>query len=53
MNPVIIAIDGEASTGKSTQAKKIAENRIIAMMNENPPRATQADLDKVRAIKVN
>ena len=25
MNPVIIAIDGEASTGKSTQAKKIAE----------------------------
>jgi len=35
------------------QAKKIAENRIIAMMNENPPRATQADLDKVRAIKVN
>ena len=26
MDPVIIAIDGEASTGKSTQAKKIAEN---------------------------
>ncbi|MAV22009.1 MAG: (d)CMP kinase [Candidatus Marisimplicoccus sp.] len=25
MDPVIIAIDGEASTGKSTQAKKIAE----------------------------
>ena len=25
MNPVIVAIDGEASTGKSTQAKKIAE----------------------------
>ena len=25
MNPVIIAIDGEASTGKSTQAKKIAK----------------------------
>jgi len=25
LNPVIIAIDGEASTGKSTQAKKIAE----------------------------
>ena len=25
MKPVIIAIDGEASTGKSTQAKKIAE----------------------------
>ena len=25
MNPVIIAIDGEASTGRSTQAKKIAE----------------------------
>ncbi len=25
MNPLIIAIDGEASTGKSTQAKKIAE----------------------------
>ena len=35
------------------QAKKIAINRIIAMMNENPPRATQADLDKVKAIKVN
>ena len=26
MDPVIIAIDGEASTGKSTQARKIAEN---------------------------
>jgi len=26
LDPVIIAIDGEASTGKSTQAKKIAEN---------------------------
>ncbi len=38
---------------KLKQAKKIAENRIIAMMNETPPRATQADLDKVRAIKVN
>jgi len=25
LDPVIIAIDGEASTGKSTQAKKIAE----------------------------
>ena len=25
MNPVIVAIDGEASTGKSTQAKKIAK----------------------------
>ena len=25
MNPVIVAIDGEASTGKSTQAKKIAQ----------------------------
>jgi cytidylate kinase len=25
LNPVIVAIDGEASTGKSTQAKKIAE----------------------------
>ena len=25
MNPLIVAIDGEASTGKSTQAKKIAE----------------------------
>ena len=25
MDPIIIAIDGEASTGKSTQAKKIAE----------------------------
>ena len=25
MKPVIIAIDGEASTGKSTQAKKIAK----------------------------
>jgi len=29
LDPVIIAIDGEASTGKSTQAKKIAENLII------------------------
>ena len=26
MDPVIIAIDGQASTGKSTQAKKLAEN---------------------------
>ena len=26
MDTVIIAIDGQASTGKSTQAKKIAEN---------------------------
>ena len=26
MNKVIIAIDGQASTGKSTQAKKIADN---------------------------
>ena len=26
MNKVIIAIDGQASTGKSTQAKKIAVN---------------------------
>ena len=25
MNPIIIAIDGQASTGKSTQAKKIAD----------------------------
>ena len=37
---------------KLRQAKKIAENRIIAMMNETPPRATQADLDRIRAIKV-
>ena len=29
MNKVIIAIDGQASTGKSTQAKKIADNLSI------------------------
>ena len=29
MNNVIIAIDGQASTGKSTQAKKIADNLSI------------------------
>jgi hypothetical protein len=28
--------------------KKIYRNRIKAMMNENPPRATQADLDQIK-----
>lgn len=28
--------------------KKIYQNRIKAMMNENPPRATQADLDQIK-----
>ena len=37
---------------KLRQAKKIAENRIIAMMNQNPPKATQADLDAVRSIDI-
>ena len=37
---------------KLDQAKKIAINNILELMNENPPRATQADLDRVKAIKV-
>ncbi len=37
---------------KLRQAKKIAENNIIKLMNENPPRATQADLDAVRSIDI-
>ena len=38
---------------KMKQAKKIAENHIIMLMNENPPRATQADLDKVKNFNIN
>lgn len=44
--------DTTTRNNKLKQAKKIAENRIIKLMNQNPPRATQADLDKVRSIDI-
>ena len=44
--------DTTTRNNKLKQAKKIAENRIIKLMNQNPPRATQADLDKVRSINI-
>ena len=44
--------DTEERNNKLKQAKKIAENLMLKLMQQNPPRATQADLDKVRAIKI-
>ena len=37
---------------KLEQAKKIAINNILRLMNANPPRATQADLDAVKSIDI-
>ena len=44
--------DTEERNKKLKQAKKIAINNILKLMQQNPPRATQADLDKVKAVKI-
>jgi len=45
-------LDTTTRNEKLKQAKKIAINNIIKLMNQNPPRATQADLDKVKSIDI-